>query len=185
MMRMNTLSYGLLSAISSDSCSGYDLIARMKLFWKADHSQIYPILAKLESKGYARFETVSQTNKPDKKVYFITDSGIEVLKKWMAEPTSEPVIRDEFALKMYSIRMFDEEQTEELLRERRTLYEQRLVELEEKAEKLRRKRELLGDDESGIPSHYLGPYFLFEREIRNARSELEWCEWALKILGKQ
>ncbi|NBD24576.1 PadR family transcriptional regulator [Paenibacillus glycinis] len=180
---MNTLSYGLLSAISIESCSGYDLIERMKLFWKADHSQIYPILGKLESQGYVRHESVKQVNKPDKKVYFVTDSGIEVLKKWMAEPTSEPVIRDEFALKMHSISMFDEEQTIALLKERRALYEQRLADLEARNERLRLKREAYGEDDSGIPTQFLGPFFLLEREILNAKTELKWCDWALEHLG--
>ncbi|MBW7458418.1 PadR family transcriptional regulator [Paenibacillus sepulcri] len=181
-MSINTLSYGLLSAISTDSCSGYDLIARMKLFWKADHSQIYPLLAKLVDKGYVRFETMQQTGKPDKKIYFITDSGSEVLRNWMAEPTAEPVIRDEFALKMYSIRMFDDEQAVRLLEERRTLYEQRLAELEETAEKIRIKRARLAEEGNEPGSHVLGAYFLFDREIRNAQTELQWCDWALETI---
>jgi PadR family transcriptional regulator AphA len=97
---MNTLSYGLLSLLTLHPASGYDLMLRLQLFWPANHSQIYPLLAKLEESGYVGYDVIPQSDKPDKKVYAITDTGKAVLKEWISAPTAANwLTKDELALK--------------------------------------------------------------------------------------
>jgi DNA-binding PadR family transcriptional regulator len=91
---MNTLSYGLLSLLSHSPLSGYDLMLRIQPFWPAKHSQIYPLLANLEKEEQVTFELVAQSDKPDKKVYSITNKGIDSLREWLSVPASDPVMRD-------------------------------------------------------------------------------------------
>src|SRR5947209_1196915 len=86
---INTLSYGLLSLLTQKPCTGYDLMGKINLFWPAGHGQIYPLLAKLEQDGLITFERVEQTEKPDKKVYTLTDKGGDALKMWLTSPTAE------------------------------------------------------------------------------------------------
>ena len=45
------LAYALLGMLARKPCSGYELMKLLKLFWQAQHSQIYPLLAKLEKEG--------------------------------------------------------------------------------------------------------------------------------------
>lgn len=96
---MNTLAYGLLGLVARTPSSGYDLMLQLQPYWQAKHSQIYPLLAKLEQDGYLQLTRVHQTDRPDKKVYSITEKGEIALKLWLAEPTAEPVVRDELVLK--------------------------------------------------------------------------------------
>lgn len=96
---LNTLSYGLLGLLASDSCSGYDLMLRIQPFWPAKHSQIYPLLAKLEREGLVQFVRIEQRDKPDKKVYSITEQGKSVVLDWLGEPPAEQMTRDELSLK--------------------------------------------------------------------------------------
>lgn len=49
---MNSLGYTLLSMLVRKPCSGYELKGYLELFWQAHHSQIYPLLNKLEKLGY-------------------------------------------------------------------------------------------------------------------------------------
>lgn len=69
-------------------------------------------------------------------MYSITESGMNVLRQWIAEPTAEPVMHDEFALKMYSIWMLDKKQAKRLVEGRRRLYKNRLSELEDRVRKM-------------------------------------------------
>src|ERR1700694_3891192 len=98
---INTLAYGLLSLLTQKPYTGYDLMGKINLFWPAGHGQIYPLLAKLEQDGLITFERVEQTEKPDKKVYTLTDKGGDALKMWLTSPTAEPSIRDELMLKSF------------------------------------------------------------------------------------
>jgi len=52
----------------------------LEFFWQARHSQIYPELARLEEKGLVTHQVVEQQDRPDKKVYSVTDSGLDALK---------------------------------------------------------------------------------------------------------
>src|SRR3712207_8234836 len=77
--------------------------ARVGFFWQARHSQIYPELARLEEGGLVTHHVVEQSDRPDKKVYEITDAGFGVLREWVIEPPAPRAARDELVLKAYSL----------------------------------------------------------------------------------
>lgn len=85
-----SLDHAILGFLQYGPLSGYDLKARFDLsvqhFWPADQSQIYRTLAKLAEQGYAWLEVVEQDDRPDRKVYHITDGGREELRRWLATP---------------------------------------------------------------------------------------------------
>lgn len=85
---LNTLAYGLLGLVARTPSSGYDLMLQLQPFWQAKHSQIYPLLAKMEQEGYLEFTRVPQTDRPDKKVYSITEKGRTALREWLTQSTS-------------------------------------------------------------------------------------------------
>src|SRR6476646_1735266 len=70
-----TLGYALLGLLARQPRWGYDLARRMQepigYFWHANHSQIYPELAALETDGLVTHEVVQQWDRPDKKLYSI------------------------------------------------------------------------------------------------------------------
>ncbi len=84
---MITLSYALLGLLARQPLSGYDLAQYMKKrvapMWSALPSQIYPELARLEKQGMVTYRVVEQQDhRPDKKVYEITETGREALRRW-------------------------------------------------------------------------------------------------------
>jgi len=99
---MNTLSYGLLALLARNNSSGYDLMLKIQPFWQAKHSQIYPLLSRMEEQHLLSAEWIQQTDKPDKKIYAITPLGEQRLKEWMQLPAGEPVSRDELVLKAFA-----------------------------------------------------------------------------------
>jgi PadR family transcriptional regulator, regulatory protein AphA len=176
---LNTLSYGLLSILTVHPYSGYDLMLKIHQFWQAKHSQIYPLLAELEREGLVQYELVQQSNKPDKKVYSITELGEAAVKSWLKEPTAEPVTRDEFTLKLFCISISDPASAKQLLLEREAMYRNKVSKLENALDQLRDITNVKLDN-IGPHSKYFGAYILIQRSIMTAKTNLEWCEWVLQ-----
>jgi PadR family transcriptional regulator AphA len=55
-------------------------------FWPADPSQIYRTLTHLTENGWAEMEKKPQEDRPDRKVYHVTEAGRKELLKWIAGP---------------------------------------------------------------------------------------------------
>jgi PadR family transcriptional regulator AphA len=85
-----SLEYAILGFLCYAPCSGYDLKKRfdnsVQHFWSADQGQIYRTLARLAERHWAEIEIVEQSQRPDRKVYHITPTGQEELRRWLAGP---------------------------------------------------------------------------------------------------
>jgi PadR family transcriptional regulator, regulatory protein AphA len=102
-----SLEFAILGFLNYHPYTGYDLKkifdTSIRHFWPADQSQIYRTLSRLTEQGFARMEKVPQEDRPDRKVYHITDAGRSELLKWLAgpppmdEPRSAPLIQVFFA----------------------------------------------------------------------------------------
>lgn len=88
-----SLSHGILGFLSYGNMSGYDLAkafgSSIKFFWYAQTSHIYLELNKLEKKGLVTCEVIMQTDKPNKKLYSITESGKKEFLDWLASDKNE------------------------------------------------------------------------------------------------
>jgi PadR family transcriptional regulator AphA len=179
---MNTLSYGLMSLLSQSSLSGYDLMLRIQPFWPAKHSQIYPLLAQLEKDEYVRFEHITQSDKPDKKVYSLTDKGIAALQQWLSEPASDPVIRDELSLKTFCMSLVDKNIARSLFVNRLEHYELIMRLYKEKILNLQQKGGWTADETPPFSSPLFGVYVLIHKATKNCQMNIDWCEWVLKLM---
>lgn len=100
-----SLRYGILGFLSKWEASGYDLKKEfddtMSIFWHSHLSQIYPELNKLETDGCISCKVVSSNGKPDKKIYSITDIGLQELKLWLLSPPEPPKFKDPFLMQAF------------------------------------------------------------------------------------
>lgn len=102
-----SLQYAVLGILTYSPMNGYYL---GKIFdksinysWTASLSQIYRDLGSLEKKGYVSSNIQQQDDRPDKKIYSITEDGIRAFNEWLTdfpETFSSPK-RDEFALRIF------------------------------------------------------------------------------------
>lgn len=83
-----SLKYALLGMISEKPGSGYTLRKRFFSYLKPTLSQIYRTLADMTAEKLVDFNKVDQDNAPNKKVYFITESGQKELNRWLQETMS-------------------------------------------------------------------------------------------------
>ncbi|MET3288985.1 UNVERIFIED_CONTAM: PadR family transcriptional regulator AphA [Brevibacillus sp. OAP136] len=176
---MNTLSYGLLGLLARKSCSGYDLMLQLQPFWQAKHSQIYPLLANLEGEGYLQYTRVEQTEKPDKKMYTITQKGRDALQAWLAEPASAPITRDELFLKTYCLWLTDAQAAIALFSHRISEYEGKLATYQDMLADLKAKH---GNTVEDFSSPFFGDFVLLHRAVRSSKDQLEWCQWVIGLL---
>ncbi|MBM3150823.1 MAG: PadR family transcriptional regulator [Chloroflexi bacterium] len=102
-----SLEFAILGFLNYHPFTGYDLKkvfdTSIRHFWPADQSQIYRTLTRLTEQGFARMEKVPQADRPDRKVYHITEAGRAALLGWLSgpppmdEPRSAPLIQVFFA----------------------------------------------------------------------------------------
>ncbi len=99
-----SLRYAILVDLCRGEGTGYEIAKRFQegvgFSWKASHPQIYSELKKLTDMGWIEFEKVEQESKPAKKIYRLTDDGVNSLKLWMDTPAEVAPIRDMFLIKM-------------------------------------------------------------------------------------
>jgi len=88
-----SLDHAILGFLQYGPLSGYDLKAAfdssVRHFWPADQSQIYRVLSRLAESNLTGVEVVEQEEKPDKKVYHITEEGRKELHRWLTTPLPE------------------------------------------------------------------------------------------------
>lgn len=102
-----SLKHAILGLLMYESMTGYDfksfLDNSINFFWSAQLSQIYRDLGTLEKQGYVTYHIEPQEGRPDRKVYSITEDGEHIFKDWLEKfpATLSPVIRDEFAVRIF------------------------------------------------------------------------------------
>ncbi|WIV17696.1 PadR family transcriptional regulator [Paenibacillus polygoni] len=172
---MNTLGYAILSVLSKRPSSGYELASCLDLLWPAKHSQIYPVLTKMEQKGLLSFEHIEQIGKPNKKIYSITEKGRKTLESWIHEPASNQIIRDDFLIKVYAIWLKDEENAKKLIQDR-------LDKLNEQVSLQVKEIEEINQEQTKTTSKKFGKYILLCRSHMLNKEEISWCHWVLGLL---
>lgn len=102
-----SLAYGILGFLNYAPMSGYDLVkafdSSLQFFWHAQNSHIYLELKKLEKKGYICGETVIQSERPNKRIFSITETGKKEFMDWLAEGAGEDAaqFKSAFLMKVF------------------------------------------------------------------------------------
>lgn len=85
-----SLEHAMLGFLRYAPLTGYDLKkafdVSVRHFWPADQSQIYRTLARMAERGWVEMEVIPQEERPNRKVYHITEAGREELRRWLATP---------------------------------------------------------------------------------------------------
>jgi DNA-binding PadR family transcriptional regulator len=126
-----SLRYGLIDLLAGRPMSGYDLsqyfAASMGNVWPAQHSQIYPELAKLAAEGL-----ITQTGEGPRgrKVYEATPKGIDALRDWMRHSEPDYSMRFEALLRVFCLWVLPADEALAHLERDRAAYVRRLEHME-------------------------------------------------------
>ncbi len=125
-----SLKHALLGFLDYGPAAGYQLNQAMEQsvqhFWHANLSQIYPTLSQMEQEGLLTAEVAYQVDRPNRKVYQITDRGRAELRRWLQEPMDLPAYRLPFLIQLFFGAQLPKEELIALLRRQLDLHRQRL-----------------------------------------------------------
>lgn len=111
-----------LGVLSHGPASGYDIKKYFEQtfshFYLAGYGSIYPALAELAAAGFVSCEAHSQTGRPDRKVYRLTDSGRHHFLDALAETEPNHKVRSEFLVLMHFAHLMPAERLATILDER-------------------------------------------------------------------
>ena len=174
------LPYAILAALVNQPCSGYDLVKRfnksVECFWCASHQQIYKALAQLESDGYLSSEKIEQANRPNKKLYSVTDSGRQYLQQWIGQSSAIAPLKSDLLIKLSVGHTVP---TETLLRTLQAYYDQHKDRL--------RSYQAIAKQYAQLPEISRAGQFQYlslRAGIRQQLAWISWCEEAMGFLGQ-
>lgn len=121
MARNAKTQFVLLGLIADGPKTGYEIKKTIErsigYFWQESYGQIYPVLHSLHKENYITKKSVTQSNKPDKIIYSITESGLRLLNDWINSPVSNLQYRNELLLRVFFGSISDSGQIINILQE--------------------------------------------------------------------
>jgi PadR family transcriptional regulator AphA len=179
-----SLEHAILGFLTYWPLSGYDLKKffdeSVRHFWSATQSQIYRTLGRMAKDGWVRVEMVEQEDRPDRKVYHITDEGQAELRRWLTTPLDLPKIRHKWLVQVFFAHQLSDKEIIALF--------------EAHAEKLRQKLEFFHTEVQAVIERRFAErgsersrrlwQFTLDYGISHLEWELQWVESALKELRR-
>ena len=177
-----SLKHALLGILSYQPMTGYEVKqffdSSVAHFWNAELSQIYPTLKTLEESSFVSMHVEVQQNRPNRKIYEITNAGRDEFLRWVRGTQPPADLRDPFLIKIFFATDVPIEDVLILLR--RQMEEQQKVLLF--SETVLRDKIREGVEHSHSPRH--GLFWTLTLEMANAyrRAYIDWCEQSMRML---
>ena len=178
-----TLGYAILGLLARQPLSGYDVAARLKVpvgfYWTAHYSQIRPELHKLQDAGLVTYEAIPGPGPHSKKVYTITQPGLDALRAWLTEPPKLAAPRNELLLKTHSLWLAGPGEMLPLFRAAAAVHAEHLAHYEA----VRERMEVRDGERLTMPdTPEFAEYATLRRGIGFETECLAWCEWMVERL---
>ena len=177
------LRHAVLAVLLGGEFSGYQLAkvfdTGVANFWYASPQQLYTELTKLERAGLVAGQLVIQLDRPNKRVYSVTEAGVAELVRFAEAEAKPAVIRDDLLVKVHAVDRTDAAAVVARL-------EERAVQAAAKAElfdgTLRALRADLDEDVFLATGDRIGPYLTCLRGRRFEQENLDWCRRSAELI---
>jgi PadR family transcriptional regulator, regulatory protein AphA len=170
-----SLDYAILGFLNYHPYTGYDLKkifdTSVHHFWSADQSQIYRTLARLTDAGMVRMEKQPQEDRPDRKVYHITEQGRAALLKWLAGPPPMEAPRSASLIQVFFAAQLSDEEILAKFEGFAALMRMLLERYDQVPDQITPYQE-----EIHSPREHFFWMLTLENGVRNMRANLEWAE---------
>jgi DNA-binding PadR family transcriptional regulator len=176
------IAHAILVSLIECPASGYDLGKRFEssvgFFWKATHQQIYRELTKLEEQGWISAEVIAQENRPDKKLYSVTELGKQQLIEWMVQPGEPTPIKDDLLVKIFAGYLAPKETILAELQRHRQHHQERLRTYQEIEQQYFQYPQSLSQ-----PDKFR--YLTLRKGIGYEMDWITWCDEAIELLKSE
>lgn len=180
----STLGVALLGVLARAPSTGYDLARLMRrpvgYFWSANHSQIYPELARLERDGLVDHEVIDGAGPRPTKRYAVTSAGLEALRAFVAADVEPGPVRDLETLKLWSVWAVSPPVARELIGQLRAAHAQRLDAYASELAEVNSRA-----DSRDTRSPEFASRLTLEGGVRSRRAAVEWCDWMLSQFDEE
>ena len=167
-----SLKYVLLGLLSQHSRYGYQLKSEAEQLLgngaELNPGQLYPLLRKLAEQQFIEGERVEQEDRPDKRVFTLTEAGLRELLAWFDEPVPLAVGRPALFLRFVVLSLVRPEERAAFLKEQR----HRLLEY---------IGQLVADRAKHEGSEDLATSALRELTLHHTEADLKWIEWLASL----
>jgi PadR family transcriptional regulator AphA len=181
-MKMS-LDYAILGWLNKEPMSGYDLKKQFDqgvgYFWPVDQTQIYRTLDRLVEQGNVSMHEEIQHNRPNRKVYTVTEAGQAELRRWLTSPQSLPVLRDPLLIQIFFAASLSNAEIIELLEHQLAEHSRRLAYYQQKV--LFPLDAPVGTPE-GVSREQMLRRQVLEYSLRREQTYLEWLEQAIEAV---
>jgi DNA-binding PadR family transcriptional regulator len=180
----STLGYAILGLLATKPRTGYELSLRMRApigyMWTAQHSQIYPELARLAQAKLVRSTVIRGRGPRDTKRYRITAAGRRSLEAWADSPISE-VMRSELMLRVRALWLVSPERARTFIEGQRQVYLDRLQTYAEEEADFARSADEVADPST--PEFFA--YATLRYGLSRVTAAVDWCDWLLDQLSTE
>jgi DNA-binding PadR family transcriptional regulator len=180
---MSILGYAILGLVAVEPRTGYEIAQLMKApigyMWTAQHSQIYPELARLNDAGLVRSTVIQGRGPRDTKRYSITTAGRRELAAWVDSPLVETV-RSELLLRVRCLWLISPARARAFVTSVRQRYLERLARYEDEELTFAPRADQLSDPATPAFAAYATLRFGLSR----VRHTIDWCDWLLDQLAE-
>ncbi|MBX3065403.1 MAG: PadR family transcriptional regulator [Anaerolineae bacterium] len=131
-----SLAHAILGFLSLEPMTGYNLKTAcfddsVAHFWSADQAQIYRTLDKLAEDGFAESHLEVQTDRPNRKVYSITEAGRGELHQWLNSKQILPAHREAFLVQLFFAAELEDQEIIALMEDQLVQHEAKLRQYQE------------------------------------------------------
>ena len=152
-----------LALLSQKELHGYELKSGFEDLaggrWPLNFGQVYQTLGRLERDGLIESYEVAQVEKPDKKVYRLTEAGRKHLRDWLQAEDNWNLFFDALPVKMLAYELLDRHEALAILRAYRGFVLRVIKGLTQMRDQ--------------VPAHSTQA-LLLERNIHRAEADLKW-----------
>jgi PadR family transcriptional regulator AphA len=162
--------------------SGYDIgkqfAQSLKNFWKAELSQIYPLLNKMENDGLIKSKAGASNIGPTRRIYDRTAKGRRELKSWLQEGPTVGTERVGYLAQVYFLaNLNSNDEAVEFFTELRGYMLEKLAILEETESNWRECDPRYPDE---LPDEKFYSLLTLEYGLKKTRADVEWCDYAVQ-----
>ena len=158
--------YPILALLAAGYTHGYDLKQAIDERFGTvgpaiNVGQVYTTLSRLERDELVISHPVEQSDRPNKRVYELTEAGQSELQDWVDQTTTRPRLRDDFFMKLVVAEFAGIAEPDELIARQRQQYLQAMRDLDQAADRA---------TENGIGR------LLVEGAVLHLQADLKWLD---------
>ncbi|MBG1265995.1 PadR family transcriptional regulator [Nostoc sp. WHI] len=177
-----SLAYVILGLLQQQEMTGYDLKTRcfdqyIAHLWPADQAQIYRTLEKLVEQGWITCKIEIQHNRPNRKVYSVTEPGKAEFVGWLGTHQPLPIVREPLLVQLNFAKQLPNETIIHILEQQVAARSEKLTEC--KTINL----PSLGNESAN--REQLMQRLVLELVIRREQAYIDWLKIAINVISHQ